>query len=74
MSADLEVDPDYVPDELPNDFEPVATVVVGAEKTSAQCRAKLVSLLREEFDVTVERADDQRRVFLVTHEQRRCSE
>lgn len=67
--GDLEVAPDYVPDELPNEFESVATVVVGAETTSAQARSRLVSALREEFDVTVERADEHRRVFLVTHEQ-----
>lgn len=66
--GDLEVAPDYVPDDLPNEFESVATVVVGAETTSAHARSRLVSALREEFDVTVERADEHRRVYLVTHE------
>lgn len=65
--ADLEVAPDYTPDELPHAFEPVATVVIG-EGTSAPARARLVTLLREAeaFEVRLEHADEHGRRFLVT--------
>lgn len=65
--ADLAVAPGYVPDDLPHDFEPVATVVV-SRATSAPARARLVTLLREAFDVRVEHADDYGWTFLVTAE------
>lgn len=64
---DLEVAPDYTPDGPPNEFEAVATVVIGVETTSAQARAQLVTLLREEFDVTLEHAGEDSLAFLVTY-------
>lgn len=69
---ELEVAPDVEPepdDILPNEFEPVATLVVNGH-CSASARAKLVTHLRQEFDVELEHADEHSRAFAVLVDRR----
>lgn len=62
--SELEVAPDYTPDELPHAFEPAATSVVG-EGASSPARGRHMTLLREELDARLEHATEYGRTCLV---------